>query len=84
MTGQVTAKRVVVRALSAIPAASFAMVLAVAGAIMAASAFWASSMCFTEVSVSKYRSDKTGFSDNTSKVVMPTNFFALSVIMTVT
>ena len=81
--GHVAARTVVVSMLSAMPCASLAIVLAVAGAMSMRSAAWLSSMCSVGVS---FRGSNTSVTTlpqlMVSKVRGDTNFAAFSVMTT--
>ena len=83
ITGQVTASMNVLRASSAMPWASLATMLAVAGAMTTPWAASAQAICrMAASSFSSNKSRQTLFSDSTSKVMGPTNRAALRVIIT--
>ena len=83
ITGQVTASMNVLRASSAMPLASLATMLAVAGAMTTPWAASAQAICrMAASSVASKRSMQTWFSDSTSKVMGPTNRAALLVMIT--
>ena len=83
--GHFNARQVVVSISSAMPSASFAMTLAVAGATTHISAFFASEICSTShcLSVSNI-STTTLLADKVSKLKGETNSVAWLVIMTST
>jgi len=83
MTGQVTARRKVLSASSAIPPASFPIIFAVAGATTTASASFAHSMCLIEeLPPFSKRSVHTGLPERASNVSEPTKAEAFFVMMT--
>ena len=82
-TGAVVVSTVAVRRSSAIPAAIFAIVFAVAGAMMTRSASWPMRTWLTWSTKSK-TSVVTGRPESASKVGAPTNSRALGVGTTVT
>ena len=81
--GQVAAKVTAVNMLSAKPAAIFAIVLAVAGAIKTISALVAKDI-WEMLLLSSKISILTGCPDKASKVDFPTSFVAASVMQTYT